>query len=57
MFKNFYCCNSAVSDFYDGKSKNKIDVVFFSKFPWLHVQSQQQQKKSPLEQLVKYILS
>ena len=29
MFKNFSRCNAAVSDLYDGKSKNKIAVVFF----------------------------
>ena len=30
MFENFCRRNAAVSDFYDGKSKNKIAVVLFS---------------------------
>ena len=30
MFKNVCHCNGAVSDLYDGKSKNKIAVIFFS---------------------------
>ena len=30
MFENFWRCNAAVSELYDGKSKNKIAVVFFS---------------------------
>ena len=30
MFKNLCRCNATVSDLYDGKSKNKIAVVFFS---------------------------
>ena len=29
MFPNFCRCNAAVSVLYDGKSKNKIDIVFF----------------------------
>ena len=29
MFKNFSRCNAAVSDLNDGKSKNKIAVIFF----------------------------
>ena len=29
MFENFSHCNAAVSDLYDGKSKNEIAVVFF----------------------------
>ena len=29
MFKNFCRCNAAVSDLYDGKSKNKIAIIFF----------------------------
>ena len=29
MFKNVCRCNAAVSDIYDGKSKNKIAVDFF----------------------------
>ena len=29
MFKNVCRCNAAVSDLYDGKSKNKIAVIFF----------------------------
>ena len=29
MFKNFCCCNTPVSDLYEGKSKNKIAIVFF----------------------------
>ena len=33
MFKNFCRCNAAVSDLYDGKSKNKIAVVFFFLIP------------------------
>ena len=33
MFKNFCRYNAAVSDFYDGKSKNKIAVVFFFLIP------------------------
>ena len=33
MFKNFCRCNAAVSDLYDGKSKNKIAVVFFFPIP------------------------
>ena len=37
MFKHFCPCNAAVSDLYDSKSKNKIAVVFFSKFPWLFI--------------------
>ena len=37
MFKHFCPCNVAVSDLYDSKSKNKIAVVFFSKFPWLFI--------------------
>ena len=35
MFKIFCRCNAAVSDLNDGKSKNKIAVVFFPYFPWL----------------------
>ena len=35
MFKNFCHCNAAISDLYDGKSKNKIAIIFFSKLPWL----------------------
>ena len=30
MFKNFCRRNDAASDLYDGKSKNKTAVVFFS---------------------------
>ena len=30
MFKNFCCCNAIISDLYDGKSKNKTAVIFFS---------------------------
>ena len=30
MFKDFGRCNATVSDLYDGKSKNKIAVIFFS---------------------------
>ena len=30
MFKNFCCCNAAMSDLYDDKSKNKITIIFFS---------------------------
>ena len=37
MFKNFCCCNAAESDLYDGKSKNKIAVIFFPQFPWLYL--------------------
>ena len=33
MFKYFCRCNDAVSDLYDGKSKNKIAVVFFFLIP------------------------
>ena len=29
MFKHFCRCNATVSDLYNGKSKNKIPVVFF----------------------------
>ena len=29
MFKNFCHWNAAISDLYDGRSKNKIAVVFF----------------------------
>ena len=29
MFKHFCHCNAAISDVYDGKSKNKIAVIFF----------------------------
>ena len=29
MFEKFCCCNAAVSDLYDSKSKNKIAVIFF----------------------------
>ena len=32
MFKTFCRCNAAVSDLYDGKSKNKIAVIFFPNF-------------------------
>ena len=35
MFKIFCCCNAAISDLYDSKSKNKIAIIFFSYFPWL----------------------
>ena len=37
MFKNFCRCNAAVSDLYDGKSKNKVAVVFLSQSPWLTI--------------------
>ena len=30
MFKHFCCCDAAISDLYDIKSKNKIAVIFFS---------------------------
>ena len=33
MIKIFYRCNAAASDPYDGKSKNKIAVVFFFLIP------------------------
>ena len=33
MFKKFCCCNAAISDLYDSKSKNKIAVNFFSLIP------------------------
>ena len=33
MLKFFCRCNAAVSDLYDGKSKNKIAVVFFFLIP------------------------
>ena len=33
MFKNVCRCNAAVSDLYDGKSKNKIAVIFFFLIP------------------------
>ena len=33
MFKNFCRRNAAVSDLYDGKSKNKITVAFFFLIP------------------------
>ena len=33
MLKIFCRCNAAVSDLYDGKSKNKIAVVFFFLIP------------------------
>ena len=29
MFKTFCRCNAAISDLYDGKSKNKIASYFF----------------------------
>ena len=33
MFEKFCCCNAAVSDLYDSKSKNKIAVIFFFLIP------------------------
>ena len=33
MFKNFCRFNAVVSDLYDGKSKNKIAVIFFFLIP------------------------
>ena len=33
MFKIFGRCNAAVSDLYDGKSKNKTAVVIFFQIP------------------------
>ena len=33
MFKNVCRCNTTVSDLYDGKSKNKIAVIFFFLIP------------------------
>ena len=33
MFKKFCCCNAALSDLYDDKSKNKSAVIFFFLIP------------------------
>ena len=33
MFKNFCRCNAAVFELYNGKSKNKVAVVFFFLIP------------------------
>ena len=39
MFKNFCRFDAAVSDLYNGKSKNKIAIIFFSLFPWLRIRA------------------